>query len=438
MKLDLGSWSLNLKVESGGGTPSWGTALGQGKGYDYSFPDQEEYLAAMEKCSVPTNDTRIPLGKGGKKQDQYIITKAALFKKIYVHLEGTKKEILDSQFVLLEVVQLFGYHCGRKFIKYNKNISYKEKKLNLSCIHKIEKECNITPSDGWFVSEIEFSNDDELHIYVHILKDRQSFKDSPERKQIMGSMTFCKVSHYTSIESAIAILMGIEDGKIMFRATRYDCLNDPNECRYGEMMWKRIFGTSLPNNKPFILSFCNISDNPIMWRLYESKVQFVFNRYEIENEIDTKMNGGNSPNVIYKYGDVIYIDQRNINSKTGLKRRLHFAQSKRIGNDLIAIIKHRDYVVEDEWRIIAVETQNYSQPDMSNDLRKIVGASSRYGLLKLHRVIPVPLASLKEIIIYEFDNIKFDLIKSQMEDLLKRKNISGVNIKQTECSGCRK
>ncbi|MBR8759028.1 hypothetical protein IX327_000409 [Porphyromonas levii] len=35
MRLNLSSLSFNIDVESGGGTPAWGTELGQGEGYKF-------------------------------------------------------------------------------------------------------------------------------------------------------------------------------------------------------------------------------------------------------------------------------------------------------------------------------------------------------------------------------------------------------------------
>ena len=69
MKLDLGSVTFNMNITEGGGTPSWGTALGQNANYNYSVPGIEELLTSMVYCVVDTNDVFCPLGRGGQQQE---------------------------------------------------------------------------------------------------------------------------------------------------------------------------------------------------------------------------------------------------------------------------------------------------------------------------------------------------------------------------------
>ena len=52
MKLDIGSVAFNLNIINGGGTPSWGTSLGQNVNYNYSVPGVEELLTSMLYCKV--------------------------------------------------------------------------------------------------------------------------------------------------------------------------------------------------------------------------------------------------------------------------------------------------------------------------------------------------------------------------------------------------
>ena len=39
MILNLGSLSFNADINGGGGTPAWGTEMGQGDGYKFNFED---------------------------------------------------------------------------------------------------------------------------------------------------------------------------------------------------------------------------------------------------------------------------------------------------------------------------------------------------------------------------------------------------------------
>lgn len=52
MILNLGSLAFNCEIQNGGGTPAWGTELGQGEGYKFSFEDTGDFLSAMLYCSI--------------------------------------------------------------------------------------------------------------------------------------------------------------------------------------------------------------------------------------------------------------------------------------------------------------------------------------------------------------------------------------------------
>lgn len=441
MKLDLGSWAVRLSIDEGSATPSWGTALGQGKGYLYSFSNQDKYFWAMDKCAVDISNVSCPMGKGGNQFDNYKKIRAALFNNVIIHEDDKIISLNNANFVLVELEQQVGIHIGRKSVKYSPNNCYSESSkkriTNEECFKLIERQLNISQKDGWFVSNIEFEKGNELHLSVHVLRGTTKFKDVKARKAAMVANLKGVVSHYTSLDAVISIINGMRDGQLRFRATRSDCLNDPNECRYGEEMCERIFKQKAKDQlgKPFLLSFCKTSDSPVMWRLYESKIQLVFNRYDIELAIDST----STKKVKLEYGDVLYYDLRHINNQSQFKEETGVSLStSNTRSYIISLIKHIDYKIEDEWRIIATETSCYIQPDRSDDLAKgVVGVDSAFGLLKMYREILIPISALKEIIVYEFDDTKFYLMKSQIEDLLNRKNITGINIKKTECAGVR-
>lgn len=437
MKIDLGSWAVRLSIDDGSATPGWGTALGQGKGYLYSFSDQDKYFWAMDKCAVDTNNVSCPMGKGGNQYNRYGIIRAALFNNVIIHKDDIKIPLSGAHFILIELEQQKGYHTGRKIIKYgpkNKYIVSDNALTNEKCFELIEQKLTISQDDGWFVSSIEFEKGNDLHIYVHVIKGKTSFPNGMVRKEAMRKELKGFVSHYTSLDAAISLFKGVKNDNLIFRATRSDCLNDPNECRYGADMCKRIFHSTSQPNYPYILSFCKTSDSPIMWRLYESKIQLTFNRYELETKIEQISNS----KVSLKHGDVLYNDLRNISTQTEFKDKTGISLTSSNRNYYISLLKHIDYMVENEWRIIATETGAYDLPEKRNDIEQgIVGATSAFGLIKLYREISIPATSLKEIIVYEFDDEKYNLIKSQIENLLNRNNITGIKIKKTECAGVR-
>ena len=85
MLINLGSISFNADIISGGGTPAWGTEMGQGEGYKFSFENSDEFLTALVYNKVDERKVYCPLGKGGNKASDYEFVIASLFKKIYVN-----------------------------------------------------------------------------------------------------------------------------------------------------------------------------------------------------------------------------------------------------------------------------------------------------------------------------------------------------------------
>ena len=89
MNIDLGSFAFGSVISSGGGTPSWGTALGQSQpDYRITYPGAEIIVVGMVYNSVPLEGVRLPLGKGGRiytASETQECQLAALFRKVYVN-----------------------------------------------------------------------------------------------------------------------------------------------------------------------------------------------------------------------------------------------------------------------------------------------------------------------------------------------------------------
>ena len=133
MILNLGSLAFNANMANGGGTPTWGTELGQGEGYRFHFEDAEVFLTSMLYTSIEDIDQIIcPLGKGGGRRDDYEFVIASVYEKIYVN----GLHVPNSKFVLLIVKQIRGeHHIGRRSLKYNPRISYRGVNYNEECYH---------------------------------------------------------------------------------------------------------------------------------------------------------------------------------------------------------------------------------------------------------------------------------------------------------------
>lgn len=182
MILNLGSLAFNANIITVGGTPAWGTELGQGEGYKFAFEDMSDFFTGMVYSSVADiENVTCPLGKGGNARSDYEFVIASHFKKIYVN----SKNIPNAQFILLVVKKLVGgYHVGRRTIKYNPRMTYKGKEINDDCYKKMAKTLGLNSDAAWFVHEINIQNQDELHFVAYELgKEPKKYSSNDERKK---------------------------------------------------------------------------------------------------------------------------------------------------------------------------------------------------------------------------------------------------------------
>ena len=189
MILDIGSLMFNMPLNEGG-SPSWGTDLGQGVGYKFNFENYETFLTAMLYNKIEdVENVFCPLGKGGGRQNDYDYVIASLFKKIFVN----NIEIPDTSFVLLIVKQKHSatnHHIGRKSLKYSPRIKYNGIEYNDDCYRRIERVLNLKDNSAWFVYEINTKNQDELHFRVLVGDENKplNFKDTDERKKFVNHL----------------------------------------------------------------------------------------------------------------------------------------------------------------------------------------------------------------------------------------------------------
>lgn len=182
MILNLGSLAFNANIETGGGTPAWGTELGQGEGYKFAFEDMSDFFTGMVYKSVADIDkVTCPLGKGGNQRADYDFVIASLFDKVFVN----GKRINDGRFLLLVVKKLNGdHHVGRRTIKYNPRMTYRGEYINDDCFKKMAATMGLPEDAAWFVYEIFIENQDELHFTAFELgQEPQSYRNNEERKR---------------------------------------------------------------------------------------------------------------------------------------------------------------------------------------------------------------------------------------------------------------
>lgn len=186
MNIDLGSFAFGSSLKSGGGTPSWGTALGQSSpDYKFSYPGCEAILIGMVYCSVPLDNVRLPIGKGGRI---YVASSrnecqiASLFRKVFIN--GIK---IDYPFIMVLMKEESDSHPGRKGIKYSDKIEYEDNTYHYSnqeFINRARLTLNMDEGACWFVYKIEVHNQDELHLFAVIVdsEDNVVYENSSKRR----------------------------------------------------------------------------------------------------------------------------------------------------------------------------------------------------------------------------------------------------------------
>lgn len=204
MKLNLGSLAFNADIETGGGTPTWGTELGQGDGYKFTVDNKEPLFTAMVYCSVSDQFDKItcPLGKGGSRRGDYEYVLASLFEKVFVN----GKHVPEASFLLLIVKQIKGdFHIGRRTLKYNPRMTYDGEEINRECYEKMAATLGVAQDAAWFIDEINVRNQDELHFVAYVLNQTgpQLYGSNQERKEVMLRFRNAgEQSQYEVIDSA--------------------------------------------------------------------------------------------------------------------------------------------------------------------------------------------------------------------------------------------
>ncbi|MCH5213698.1 MAG: AAA family ATPase [Muribaculaceae bacterium] len=183
MILNLHSLAFNTFTTSGGGNPAWGTEMGQGDGYRFSFEDSDKFITALVYNSIPNPQSRIycPLGKGGQQADDYEFVIGSLFNKVFVN-----NILVDGKFLLLVVKKLVGAnHVGRRTLKYNPRMTLDGINYNEPCFKTMARAIGASDGGSWFVSQIEVKNQDELHFTAHILDAEQqtTFENAEDRSR---------------------------------------------------------------------------------------------------------------------------------------------------------------------------------------------------------------------------------------------------------------
>ncbi len=167
MKIDLTSLAFGYAVLSGGATPNWATALGQGSGHKINDdPEINEILKGMIYSSVSIDRISTKIGKGGAlvkgSADNTPIVLAAKFSKVYIN----NRLIDNGKFILLITRDTSASHYGRLRLKYGPSNTYDEsngqKTKNEDFFHLVTEQLQLADNACWFVYDISIKTQDTL------------------------------------------------------------------------------------------------------------------------------------------------------------------------------------------------------------------------------------------------------------------------------------
>ena len=187
MKLNLSSLAFGSIIEKGGGTPSWGTELGQSKpDYKFTIEGCEDILIGMLYNSVNLHHVSLPLGKGGHVDIASNFEEchlASVFRKVYIN--GI---LIGYPFMMVLIKELSASHTGRRSIKYSDKIAYSfsgERLSNQEFFRVARKKLGLNWESCWFIYEMNVLNQDELHFKAVVVntESSESYRDSAERKE---------------------------------------------------------------------------------------------------------------------------------------------------------------------------------------------------------------------------------------------------------------
>ncbi len=192
MKLNLSSLAFGSIIEKGGGTPSWGTELGQAKpDYKFTVDGCEEILVGMLYNSVNLHHVSLPLGKGGHIDVASNFEEchlASIFRKVYIN--GI---LIGYPFMMVLIKELSASHTGRRSIKYSDKIAYNfsgERLSNQEFFRIARKKLGLNWESCWFIYDIRVVNLDQLHFKAVVVNKDTSevYRDSAERKEHWTSL----------------------------------------------------------------------------------------------------------------------------------------------------------------------------------------------------------------------------------------------------------
>ena len=178
MKIDFATLAFGYTLKSGGGTPNWATALGQGKDYKINInPEIDEIIRGMVYKNVPLEKISAKIGKGGRvvlgNSPESPIILASVFDDVYIN----NIHINNGKFILLITKDTSESHTGRLRLKYAPNHEYRDGDnvyTNELFLEQAKNQLSLSNDACWFVTDISIKNQNQLNLTAIIVDDKNS------------------------------------------------------------------------------------------------------------------------------------------------------------------------------------------------------------------------------------------------------------------------
>lgn len=252
------------------------------------------------------------------------------------------------------------------------------------------------------------------------------------------------VYHYTSYQALLGI---INNNELVFHGSRYDCMNDPNDCKFAREIVLPPILKSIENDPrftpkekdfieayPYVVSFSEKEDDESMWNHYGSQVCLSLSANDIKDgcDIDGKH--------IATWGKCHYVDEAEIPS-TFRNIFKDMEQSDNIADNVMeacSFIKRKAFEREKEWRLVSNDYYSFDfnskgyieDKEIPNDDTHFKANS--IGMILPFKRFSIKASALKKIIINEDNLSDYLRIKQHIKILLtKYKFRTDIDIKQT-------
>lgn len=187
MRIDFGTLAFGYKVLSGGGTPNWATALGQGKNYKINDdPAINEIVKGLIYSSVSPDSISTKIGKGGNvvygNADNSPIVIGSVFNEVYIN----DTLISGGKFILIVTRDTSQSHAGRLRLKYGPSNTYIKDGNSFSnhdFFQLAKTKLGLADDACWFVSDISIKNQNQL-ILKAIVVNKDGMEEYPDNPSL--------------------------------------------------------------------------------------------------------------------------------------------------------------------------------------------------------------------------------------------------------------